>query len=55
MQLSDRTADHRAHVFEGSQRIMKITDEVFTEYLHCKYMAYLILTGVVREPSDYEQ
>jgi len=55
MQLSDRTADHRAHVPEGSQRIMKITDEAFTEYLHCKYMAYLILTGVVREPSDYEQ
>ncbi len=34
---------------------MKITEEVLTEYLHCKYKAYLILTGVVREPSDHEQ
>ena len=33
----------------------QITDEVFTEYLHCKYKAYLILTGNVRKPSDYEQ
>jgi predicted RecB family nuclease len=55
MQLSDRTTDHRGYMPEGSQRSLKITDEVFTEYLHCKYKAYLILTGVVREPSDYEQ
>jgi hypothetical protein len=40
---------------EGSQHNLQITDEVFAEYLHCKYKAYLILTGVVREPSDYEQ
>ncbi len=55
MQLSERTEDHRANMPEGSQRILKITDEVFTEYLHCKYKACLILTGVVRDPSDYEQ
>jgi len=34
---------------------VKITEEVLTEYLHCKYKAYLILTGAVREPSDHEQ
>lgn len=40
---------------DGSQRILKITNEVFTEYLHCKYKAYLILTVVVQELSHYEQ
>jgi len=30
MQLSDRTADNRAHMPEGAQRILKITDEVLT-------------------------
>jgi len=34
---------------------MKITEEVLTAYLHCKYKAYLLLTDVVREPSAYEQ
>ena len=34
---------------------MKITEEVLTAYLHCKYKAYLLLTSVVREPSEYEQ
>ena len=34
---------------------MKITEEVLTAYLHCKYKAYLLLTGVVQEPSEYEQ
>ena len=56
MQLPDKTADHRAHrPDEVSQRIMKITDEVFTEFLHCKYKAYLMLTGVLRELSDCEK
>jgi predicted RecB family nuclease len=32
----------------------KITTEVLAEYLHCKYKAYLILTGVVSERSEYE-
>src|SRR5712691_11745640 len=39
---------------EGHCR-MKITEEVLTAYLHCKYKAYLLLTGVVQEPSEYEQ
>jgi predicted RecB family nuclease len=34
---------------------VKITEEVLTAYLHCKYKAYLLLTGVVQEPSEYEQ
>jgi predicted RecB family nuclease len=34
---------------------VKITEEVVTAYLHCKYKAYLLLTGVVQEPSEYEQ
>ena len=34
---------------------VKITEEVLTAYLHCKYKAYLLLTDVVREPSAYEQ
>ena len=34
---------------------MKITEEVLTAYLHCKYKAYLLLTDVVQEPSEYEQ
>ena len=34
---------------------MKITEEVLTAYLHCKYKAYLLLTDVVWEPSVYEQ
>jgi hypothetical protein len=33
---------------------VKITEEVLTAYLHCKYKAYLLLTGVVQEPSEYE-
>jgi len=33
---------------------MKITEEVLTAYLHCKYKAYLLLTGGVQEPSEYE-
>ena len=33
----------------------KITTEVLVEYLRCKYKAYLILTGIVPEPSPYEQ
>jgi predicted RecB family nuclease len=32
----------------------KIATEVLGEYLHCKYKAYLILTGVVSERSEYE-
>jgi hypothetical protein len=32
----------------------KITTEILAEYLHCKYKAYLILTGVACEPSPYE-
>ena len=34
---------------------VKITEEVLTAYLHCKSQAYLLLTGVVQEPSEYEQ
>ncbi len=34
---------------------MKITNEVLTEYLNCKYKAYLILKGVGPEPSAYER
>jgi hypothetical protein len=33
----------------------KITTEVLVEYLHCKYKAYLILSGVICEPSPYER
>jgi hypothetical protein len=34
---------------------VKITEEVLTAYLHCKYKAYLLLTGVVQESSEDEQ
>ena len=34
---------------------MKLTEEVLTAYLHCKYKAYLLLTDVVQELSEYEQ
>ena len=34
----------------GDSVSVKITEEVLTAYLHCKYKAYLLLTDVVREP-----
>ncbi|NPT62442.1 TM0106 family RecB-like putative nuclease [Paraburkholderia elongata] len=33
---------------------MKITNEIITEYLNCKYKAYLLATEAVAECSDYE-
>ena len=33
---------------------MKITTEIVTEYLNCKYKAYLMLRGIGRELSAYE-
>jgi predicted RecB family nuclease len=52
---SDETAAKCTQGSDVDPNIQKITDEVIIAYLHCKYKAHLILTGVAREPSDHER